>query len=214
MLKFDRAIFRFFNRSISNPFFDRVMPVLTNLHHVKWLVWIAVAVLIVLVWRGGRRGRVWVLCAILAVSLADFTSSHIIKAYLHRDRPCYQVDHIGPYSFVDTILLGGCPGSYSFPSNHASNTMAVGLVCWWFARRKPGVAAWKPGLWFLLPFVIGFTRVYVGDHYPSDVLGGWVLGALAAYVVLHFVARRLLPDTPAGGTVETVVTPTEEVETA
>src|SRR5579863_4050480 len=200
--KIDIAIFIALNRGDANSAFDWLMPRLTNLDHYRWFQVAALALIVVVLGKGGKWGRVWVLCTLLAVGLSDFTASHVIKAVLHRERPCYRSGVSGPFAFPDTRLLGQCPGSYSFPSNHASNMMAMGLTCWWFTRRRTGRGG-EPGkgrrwdwalLWFLVPLIIGYTRPYLGVHYPSDVLGGWVLGALVSATVIRFVARPLLAD--------------------
>jgi undecaprenyl-diphosphatase len=54
----------------------------------------------------------------------------------------------------------------------------------------------KRWLWLLIPLIIGYTRIYLGYHYPSDVLGGWILGGILA-TSFYFALRRLLPKPPA-----------------
>lgn len=201
MHSLDRTIFSFANRADANPVLDWLMPRLTNLNHALWFILFCALLAIWIIWKGGRAGRAWLICAVLAMGFGDLVSSHLIKAALKRPRPCYQVNHTGPYSFLDDRLLGKCPGSPSFPSNHATNTMAFAAVCWWFSMRKfrgrvvPGVkprAAWQPYLWFLIPLVIGYSRLYVGVHYPTDVLGGWLVGAFVAALIVTGLAPPLL----------------------
>lgn len=181
-------LFPLLNRGVANSALDWLMPRLTNLHQHAWFLALVVIACGVLLWRGDRRTRVGVLCALLAIGLADGMCSRIIKPLVPRERPCARVSPHGEMAFATTRLVPGehCPGSRSFPSNHAANSMALGGVGWWFTRRR---SRW---LWFLLPFVIGYSRIYLGYHYPSDVLGGWLLGGLVAAPIVLF-ARRLLP---------------------
>ncbi len=176
MLTLDQALLRALNRGAANGVLDAVMPVITNLHQQRWFLAVALLAAIGLAVLGGRTGRLAVLCAIFAVTLADLTSYRIVKRIVPRERPCHTRAATGEMAFRETRLVVGpkCPGSLSFPSNHAANMMALGVVGWWFTRGK---MRW---LWFLLPLAIGYSRVYLGFHYPSDVLAGWLLGALCA----------------------------------
>jgi len=235
MPPFDTTAFRVLNQDAANGFFDAVFPVLTSLHQQKWF-FVALALFAVsALWRGSRRTRLWVLAAIVAVSLSDLLCSKVIKRVIARERPCQAVARLRALSASDTrdpapdtrhlapdtrhaertpprhaernparhaerseasafavavrvVNPDRCPGSPSFPSNHAANMMAVASVGWWFARRR---ARWA---WFLLPLVIGYTRVYLGYHYPTDVVGGWAVGAVVAAFTLGLVrmAQRRL----------------------
>jgi undecaprenyl-diphosphatase len=81
-----------------------------------------------------------------------------------------------------------CPGSSSFPSSHAANSMALACVGWWFTK---GRIRW---LWFVIPVVIGWSRIYLGYHYPGDVLVGWAMGALIACGIVRWLARPVLKE--------------------
>src|SRR5262249_35443220 len=135
---------------------------------------------------------------------SDAACKRVVKNLVPRYRPCHLQLDVGPMEVPETRIVPGehCPGSYSFPSNHASNMMALAGVCWWFSRRKPlsqvseGAALpkrpWAPWLWFLIPLVIGYSRIYLGYHYPSDVLGGWAFGAVIAATLVVIVNRLVL----------------------
>lgn len=188
----DNALFAVLNRGMGNPFLDAVMPVITGLHHTKWFLWVVGLFAVAVLARGSRRARVWVLCAIVAVGLSDLFCARVVKRIVPRDRPCSIVAATGAMTYPDTRLVGNCPGSKSFPSNHASNMMALGLVCCWFTRGR------KRWAWMLLPLVVGYSRVYLGYHYPLDMVGGWAVGALvgaAAVLALRGLVREEKPGT-------------------
>jgi undecaprenyl-diphosphatase len=199
---FDDTLYAVLNRGAANPLFDRIMPWITNLHQKGWFIALVLLGFAYQAWTGDRRRRVWILSIILALSISDLTAARVVKKLSNRPRPCSKVAQ--GYSFPDDRLVPGtgCPGSTSFPSNHASNMMALASVCWWFSPRKPKSdnheekrgAKFLPLLWFLIPLVIGYSRIYLGYHYPTDVIGGYALGALCATIVIQLVAKRFLKD--------------------
>jgi undecaprenyl-diphosphatase len=107
-----------------------------------------------------------------AIAILGLLISTLLKLVLHRTRP----DTYAPKYFH----------SYSFPSGHAAATMiGFGLLAWLAAKHLP--SPWSvvvPVLFGLMILLVGISRVYLGAHYPTDVLGGWVLGVLVLGVVL------------------------------
>ena len=103
--------------------------------------------------------------------------TNLLKAIFHRTRPC----HV----HLDVHLLAGCTRSFSLPSNHASNMFAVAAVGWLALRR---------GRWALpaLAAAVAYSRIYLGVHYPSDVIAGALWGVVAGWVCFH-VATRVAP---------------------
>jgi undecaprenyl-diphosphatase len=176
----DARIFHLINRSLQNPLFDLVMPILSNKRY--FLLPALVVVLMLLVW-GGRRMWIVVAVAVAALALSD-VGTNLIKAALHRTRPC----HVIP----DVHLLAGCTRSFSLPSNHASNMFALAAVGWLGLRR------WRWAL-ALLAAGVAYSRVYLGVHYPADVLAGALWGGALGWG-LTALAARLWPgwfETPA-----------------
>lgn len=187
MSPLDTTVFRALNSGAANGVFDATFPTLTSLHQLPWFMGALACLLALALWRGNRHVRLWALAMVVAVGCSDLLCSKVVKRVVVRERPCQALAR-GALTPADVRVLvpERCPGSPSFPSNHASNTMAVGLVGWWFARRR-----WR-WAWLALPLVIGYTRVYLGYHYPTDVLCGWALGAAVGATVLA-VVQRLAP---------------------
>ena len=117
--------------------------------------------------------------AALAVGSSDFLAYHVIKPRAARPRPEYSV------AAVDVRTPNG--GRYGFPSNHAANSAAAAAVL--SAAYPAGALAFAAGA-----FVVGYSRVYVGAHYPFDVLAGWLLGA-----ALGWLWAGVLLDRSSGG---------------
>jgi membrane-associated phospholipid phosphatase len=156
----DTGLFHFINRSLGNPVFDWLMPILSG-HGVPWLIPLAVVAVLGALIFGGARARLCALMIALVVCLGDPLVIHTIKVGLGRPRPCI--------ALPDVVHRLGCTDSGSMPSAHAANCFAVATVMFLFYRRS-----WC----FMLPLVagVGFSRIYCGVHYPSDVLVGAILG--------------------------------------
>ena len=120
-----------------------------------------------------------------AVGLADFLGGQL-KWFVERVRPCRSL------SQAITVEPGGCGGLFSFPSNHAVNTATVAAFLQVLYPRS-GWVSWP------IVALIGFTRVYIGAHYVTDVLGGWLIGILlgagAAWLLVQWprFRRRAVP---------------------
>lgn len=167
----DSAIFLFFNVDLANPFFDWLMPFVTN--KKTWFpVW--VVVIVGLLWKGGKKGRWVVLIALLAVASADLGVYRVLKPLFGRIRPCNVLQ--------DVHLLVRKSGGLSMPSSHAANFFAVATVFSYFYRKYQLV------FWFLASLV-AYSRVAVGVHYPFDIIGGAFAGMLFAGFWL-FIFKR------------------------
>jgi len=163
----DRAIFYFVNNRLHNPVLDVIMQTLTN--QWIWLPPLALLALYLLV-KGGKKTKITVTLCIVAVALTDAFCYRILKPFFERIRPFESIPHV--------LQLAGAAG-YSFPSNHAANTFAAATVVTFFNR--------KAGVWFLgLAFLISFSRVYCGVHYPLDVFGGAAIGAAIGFLTVFF----------------------------
>jgi len=160
LLGLDRWLFEAVNEGQRNLLFDGLMPWLSNKYY--FLI-PALALAAFLVARGGERGRWAVAAALLAVLLAD-GGGNLVKGLVARPRPCH--------ALLGVSLLSGCGRAFAFPSNHAMNMFALATALGYHYRR------W---VWALggLAAAVSYSRVYLGVHYPGDVLGGAILGVAA-----------------------------------
>jgi len=167
ILEIDTAIFYFINVSLANPFFDWFMPFITEKKH--WFpVW---GILIVgLLWKGGRKGRIVVFLIIPVIFLSDQLSAHVLKPLIARPRPCV--------TLPDAHLLMGIKRSLSFPSAHAANFFAVATYFNYFYPKYRWV-------YFGAAFFVALSRVSIGVHYPLDIVAGGILGAACALFVVY-----------------------------
>lgn len=166
----DQKLFYLVNQGLSNPVFDTLMVVITTTRN--WYpVW---AVLIIwLVWKGGRGGRWCAATLCVAVALLDPLSHHFVKETIHRLRP---------YMVLPDVIQRVGSGGGSFPSNHAMNNAAMATVLWSYYPRQ----RW----WFVLvAALVGFSRVYCGVHWPSDVLAGAMIGFVVAFGLVSLTRR-------------------------
>ena len=122
----------------------------------------------------GRQGWVVVLGAVVAAALADRISSGFFKPFFERPRPC----HVAHLEAAVHLLENRCGGAYGFVSAHAANTFALAAYLWLTWRRRLAWAGWL----FVWAAVVSYSRIYVGVHYPADLLGGALLGVLLAWL--------------------------------
>ena len=162
----DASIFLFLNRGLANPVFDVLMPFITEADH--WTVPLGVAALLLAV-KGGVKGRVTLLLAVVVVALSDQVTCSLIKPWVARTRPCFVLE--------SARLLIRQSNSFSFPSAHAANNAAVAVLIW---MRYPQARWWFVGI----ALSVAYSRIYVGVHYPVDVLAGLLLGASLSFGVV------------------------------
>lgn len=167
IIKIDHALFHFINDTIANPILNWIMPIVTNENNI--------AIPLILFWLWlllfqGKRGKIAAILLLLTVALTDVIAAQIIKPWIGRIRPSH--------AMLDNInLLVSKGGKYGFVSNHAANTMAAVTIIGYFYKK------WKSVV-ITISIIVGFSRVYVGVHYPFDVLGGWFFGYAVAWGIL------------------------------
>jgi len=168
----DKAIFKFINHGLSNPFFDQVMPFIRNQHF--WSPFYIFMVVFILV--NFKKNRGWyLLFAIGTVIVSNFVSSDLIKGNIYRLRPCNDASLA---SYIN-VLVGYKPQSSSFTSSHAANHFAMATFFYYTLKNYLGKLSY---LFFVWAFVICFAQVYVGVHFPFDVFAGGVIGFVLGYL--------------------------------
>jgi len=173
----DTGLFHFINRSLANPVFDWLMPILSGANGaMRWFVLLLVAAALYALCFGNARLRLCVLLMALTVGLGDPLIVNTVKHAVARPRPFVTLPDARQFGvvgkgYVPPEEMGANTGSRnSMPSSHAANWFAATMVAFLFYRRS-----WR----FMLPMAaaVAFSRVYNGVHYPSDVLAGAILGA-------------------------------------
>lgn len=163
----DRWLFLKINHDWTSASLNALMPVVTDLHKLSWFRWgVVPAALALWLWRGGRRALQVLAVAAVAVGAGDLLAYRVIKPWAARPRP--------EYSVLSTVKRAPTGGYYGFPSNHSVNAAAAAAV---LSVAYPGGAFAFVGA----AGIIGYSRVYVGAHYPGDVMAGWALGALLGW---------------------------------
>jgi len=143
-------------------------------------LFIVIGAVLAILWR-----RPWFFVALVTATLAADGLSYLLRQWIGRDRP--------PLVYEDPRPLVGLPHSGAFPSGHAASAFAAATVIAWASRRLAAGA-------YLLAALVAWSRVYVGVHWPLDVIGGAALGTLVAIALLKLSAvRPQLLRAPQGG---------------
>ncbi|NUO17908.1 phosphatase PAP2 family protein [bacterium] len=189
--QWDRGVFGMINQMFTSSFFDAIMPLISDLK--LWMIPLGILWLIFVI-RTNRKGRIVALCCFLVVAATDQLAATIIKPAVARIRPCNVIPQTHFYEedkdnwiYTDKFGMTTYKSSYSFPSNHAAN-MAGQAIYWsyFYPQVSPILIAGA--------LAVGYSRVYLGYHYPSDVAAGYLLGIFVALVVAWPLRVWILPD--------------------
>lgn len=171
----DKQIFLFLNGKHNN-FFDLFFDIITTT--VTWIPLFALLVFFII--KKYKKQSVVVLIGVVAlIACTDIISAHIIKPLVGRLRPCHDESLGG----LVHIVNNKCGGQYGFVSSHACNLFGIATYTF-FALRKYYKHIW---LMFVWAAAIGYSRIYLGVHFPGDVLCGTILGILLAVIVWKVV---------------------------
>lgn len=170
LLSIDKSIFLFINVFCSNAVFDLFFTTITEAKF--WIIPALIGAVIFI--KIERKKAIIILgLAILTVAITDPVSSQLLKPLFDRHRPCHPVFFIQGGNF-----LCGMKYSLSFPSSHAMNIFAQATLLSRFYPKKATI-------FYCFALLIGISRIYVGVHYPSDIIGGAIFGIIIAYLVFE-----------------------------
>jgi undecaprenyl-diphosphatase len=173
ILQGDYWLFSRINQRWTCPFLDTV---LLFAREAEFWIPFYLFLLVFVTMNFGKKGWLWSFYLVMTVIIGDLISSHLIKDHLvYRLRPC------GNPLWADSMrfLANYCPGSSSFTSSHACNHFAMAVFIF-RTLRKTSRWWWLALAW---AFTISYAQVYVGVHYPIDVICGGILGALIGWSI-------------------------------
>ncbi|WP_017258695.1 phosphatase PAP2 family protein [Pedobacter arcticus] len=172
IIRLDHQLFQAINTGLGNAFFDWLMPIMRNKY--TWIpLYIGIIFFAIKAYK--VKGLYFVIFLAATVGIADFGSASIIKPIFKRDRPCNEV------AFQPVVLSRvPCGSGKSFPSTHASDHFSIAIFLVVIFRKK-----WKyiTAIAIFWAAIICFAQVYVGVHFPIDVMVGALFGSAIGYLV-------------------------------
>ena len=164
----DESWLQVINQKWSNPIFDVIFPSITDLHRDPRMLFLLIPLLIFWIWKRQMLAVKGILAIAVTIALCDVAAYRGIKTFVQRPRP--------PDAHVAVTVRTKRYSGPSFPSNHATNMFGVATIV---AFLIPGVGPYA----FTIAALIAYSRVYVGVHYPFDVIGGALLGMMIGFFV-------------------------------
>ena len=181
LIDFDKWLFTKINQSSANSLFDTILPFFR-----EPLVWIPLYLFFILyaIYNFPKKALAWIIGMGLTATTTDIISSRIIKPFIGRKRPCNDVE------MIDTIrlLISNCGQNGSFTSSHAANHFGIAMFIYITMRNIWGNYTY---LFFIWAALISYAQIYVGVHYPFDILGGAIVGCSAGYFIAKIFTKKI-----------------------
>lgn len=174
--RLDSELYILLNMKLNIPLLSQIMVFVSS--EIFGIILISAMLLYLLLKKKSQGLGIVLALALMALVSADAISTHALKPFFGRTRPCYQIDR-------NRVFVPSCGSEFGFPSNHAANAMAVATVT---GLSIPSIA--PVGIAFAS--LIGISRVFVGVHYPFDVMAGLLLGLVvgAGFHLVFLVYRH------------------------
>ena len=173
LLEKDGQLLLWLKETFSHPVLDESMTFISSLGN-KGMIWIAIGVLLLLFGLKNKKWRNGGFLVLFSLA-ANFLACNVILKPL--------VDRTRPYDVLDYTPLIPPVGDPSFPSGHTSASFAAATAIY-FINKKWGIAA------YILAAVMGFSRLYLGVHFPTDVLAGALVGTAAAMAIIRIFDEK------------------------
>ncbi len=164
----------------NHPFLDLLMIAISS----RW-TWIPLYVLLLFfIWKYFKKRTFEILAYLLFLILLCDQGSVFIKNTVARLRPCHEPSIKSLVNIAD-----GCGGQFGFVSSHAANAMGLSVFMILLFSQLKNNYRW---LMLIYTLLIGYSRIYLGAHYPSDILGGYILGTFFAILVYYTLRSRFV----------------------
>ncbi len=171
LINLDHKLFLLLNGG-GSPFLDNIMLAVSS--HWFWVP-VYLFLLVYFIRANGIKGLIEIGIIFLTLLITDQTSVHLFKEVFERLRPCHD-----PMIMDQMKLVAeSCGGQFGFVSSHATNSFGLMIVSAGLIRKRPYTIFIL--MWALL---LSYSRIYIGVHYPGDILGGMILGLLLGGIVL------------------------------
>ena len=180
LVKWDQWLFQKINSQWTNSFFDRVLPYLRQSE--LWMP-LYLFLFVFIAFNFKKNWGWWIVLFICTVALTDMTGTRVFKHVFERPRPCNDPDFV----VYVRLLIKECAGGYSFISNHAANHFGIASFFYLTLRRYIPKWSWIGYPW---AFIIVYAQVYVGIHYPLDVIAGALIGVLFGSLMAMFFNKK------------------------
>ena len=187
LIQLDHQVFKFINHDLATTVGDWFFPWITDAYKTLPFLTIVSLALIFEFRRSRPKSAQLVVALFLALTLSDGIAYRLVKPIVQRSRP--------EFSGIVVDLKTHSHSGFSFPSNHASNAASVATVlCVFYPMLAP--------IWIFLALLIALSRIYVGVHFPIDVIAGIALGCLSGYTAIYLknviLRSKYVPKNVAG----------------